>query len=302
MSLAAQTREPWVHRQAVVGGLRLHFVEAGRGPLVLLLHGFPEFWYCWRHQVPALAASGFRAVAPDLRGYNESDKPPGVRNYHLDRIVDDVAGLAAHLGAARAHVVGHDWGGVVAWRLAMRYPGLVERLVVLNAPHPAAVLRERGNLAQRLRSWYILFFQLPLLPEFLIQAGDFALLERMLRRQPVHSSAFDRDDLRLYKRALSRPGALTATLNWYRASRRYFKETFGDVRPISAPTLLLWGERDPYLGVCFTEGLERWVQDLRVERWPDSSHWVQNDVPDRVSQRLIEFLAPQTTGAERQAD
>src|SRR5438874_5615782 len=128
----------WTHREAVVNGVRLHWVEAGDGPPVLLLHGFPEFWYAWRHQLPALARAGFRAVAPDLRGYNESDKPHGVRNYHLDLLAADVAGLIAHLGGGRACVVGHDWGGVVAWRLAMLRPAVVERLAILNAPHPAA--------------------------------------------------------------------------------------------------------------------------------------------------------------------
>jgi pimeloyl-ACP methyl ester carboxylesterase len=290
MPSARQTREPWVHRRVVVNGLRLHLVEAGTGPLVVLLHGFPEFWYCWRHQLLALAVAGFRAVAPDLRGYNESDKPPGVASYHLDLLVGDVADLVSHLGAERAHVVGHDWGGVIAWRLAMLHPALLDRLVILNAPHPATVLRERTNLAQRLRSWYIQFFQLPLLPEWLMQAGDFALMERMLRRQPVHPGAYSPQDIHLYKRALARPGALTASLNYYRAARRYFRATFGHIRPVEAPTLLLWGERDPYLGVWFTEGLERWVSSIRVERWSDSSHWVQNDVPQRVNERLIEFL------------
>src|SRR5262249_33835635 len=152
--------EPWAHRHALVGGLRLHYVEAGAGPPVLLLHGFPEFWYSWRHQLPALAGAGFRAWAPDLRGYNESEKPAGVRNYRVRLLVEDVAGLIRHTGAGRATVVGHDWGGVIAWRLAMDRPELVERLVILNAPHPGAFLRELRNPAQWLRSAYVLFFQL----------------------------------------------------------------------------------------------------------------------------------------------
>ena len=288
MILAGQAREAWTHRRAVVGGLGFHLVEAGSGPLVILLHGFPEFWYAWRHQLPALAEAGFRAVAPDLRGYNESDRPAGVRNYRLDLLVEDVVGLIDHLGAERAAVVGHDWGGLIAWKLAMRHPGRVERLAVLNAPHPAA-WRQPG-LGQRLRSWYTLFFQLPCLPEWLLQADDFALLERMLRRQPVHPGAFRREDIRLYKRALARPGALTAALNYYRAALRYSRKTLHDNEPITAPTLLIWGEQDPYLGIGLSEGLERWVPGIRVERIADSSHWVQNDVPQRVNRLLVDFL------------
>ncbi len=288
---SAQAPGPWTHARATVNGLRFHLVEAGAGPLVLLLHGFPEFWYCWRHQLPALAAAGFHAVAPDLRGYNESDKPRAVRDYRLDLLVADVAGLIDHFGARRAVVVGHDWGGVLAWRLAMLHPERIERLVVLNAPHPGALARERSNLRQWLRSWYTLFFQLPLLPEWLARVGDQALLERMLRRQPVHAGAFGRDDIRQYKQALARPGALTAALNWYRAAMRYSRQELADVRPITAPTLLLWGDRDPYLGVWFTRGLERWVPGIRVERFADASHWLQNDIPERINRALVEFLA-----------
>src|SRR5215471_13220996 len=145
------------HHTADVGGLRLHYVVAGAGPLVVFLHGFPEFWYSWRHQLPALAEAGFRAVAPDLRGYNESDKPVRVRNYRIDLLARDVAGLIAALGQRRAVVVGHDWGGAIAWWLAMRRPEVVERLVILNAPHPAMMLRELANPFQLLRSWYAYF-------------------------------------------------------------------------------------------------------------------------------------------------
>jgi pimeloyl-ACP methyl ester carboxylesterase len=279
------------HQTAIVNGLRFHYVEAGSGPLVVLLHGFPEFWYTWRHQLPALAAAGHRAVAPDLRGYNESAKPPGVRNYVLDLLVADVAGLIAHLGGGKpVAVVGHDWGGALAWRLAMLHPDLVERLVVLNGPHPAKPLWSSEDPVQWLRSWYILFFQLPLLPEWLIQAGNFALLDRMFRREPTRPGAFTREDIRPYKRALSRPGALTATINWYRAAFRYSRPMFRDVRVITAPTLLIWGERDPHLGVHLSRGLERWVPGIRVERLPHCSHWVQHDDPQRVNALLLDFL------------
>jgi len=278
------------HGHTVVNGVRLHYVEAGAGPLVVLLHGFPEYWYAWRQQIPALAAAGFHVLAPDLRGYNESAKPAGVHSYRLDVLVGDVLGLIRHAGVSRATVVGHDWGGALAWKLAMDHPEVVERLAVLNAPHPAAFHRELRGPRQWLRSWYILFFQLPFLPECVIRAGDFALLERALRLQPVRRGTFTRDDIRRYKTALAVPRALTSALNYYRAAFRTSTRIWHDIRPISAPTLLIWGERDPYLGVRLTEGLATWVPNLRVERLADASHWVQNDAPDRVNHHLLEFL------------
>jgi pimeloyl-ACP methyl ester carboxylesterase len=257
--------------------------------LVLLLHGFPEFWYSWRHQIPALAAAGFHVLAPDLRGYNLTDKPKGVHAYRLELLLGDVTGLIEHAGEQQAVVVGHDWGGVIAWALAMHHPECVRRLVVLNAPHPAAFARELGGPTQWLRSWYILFFQLPLLPEWALRAGTYALLERTLRRQPVHRGAFTDEDIRRYKEALDRPGALTAALNYYRAALRSLGVGRSDLRPIQAPTLLLWGVHDPYLGVALTEGLSRWVENLRIERL-DASHWLQNDAPERVNDLLTGFL------------
>jgi pimeloyl-ACP methyl ester carboxylesterase len=187
-------------------------------------------------------------------------------------------------------VVGHDWGGAIAWHLAITRPELVERLVVLNAPHPAAFRRELRRPSQWLRSAYVLFFQLPWLPEWFLAAGDYAVLERTLRQQPVRPGAFTPEDVRAYKGALARPGARTAALNYYRAALRYPAAAVATDRPVTAPTLLIWGERDAYLSVGLTRGLERWVADLRVERLPDASHWVQNDAPERVNQLIGEFL------------
>jgi len=289
--MSADPREPWTHQQAIVNGVRLHWVEAGSGPLVLLLHGFPEFWYSWRHQVPALAAAGFRVLAPDLRGYNLSDKPPGVAGYRLEALTGDVAGLIAHAGAASAAVVGHDWGGGIAWTLAMRRPELVRKLAVLNAPHPAVFLRELRRPGQLLRSWYMFFFQLPWLPELLLRAGNYALLERTLRRDPVRPGAFTEDDIRRYKEALSQPGARTAAINYYRAAFRRMRSASRGMAPVTVPTLLIWGEQDRYLGRRMTEGLDRWVPDIRVARLPDASHWVQQDAPERVNEFLAGFLS-----------
>ncbi len=284
-------QELWEHRQAIVNGIRLHYVEAGAGPLVILLHGFPEFWYAWRHQIPALAAAGCHVVAPDMRGYNLSEKPAGVRAYMLASLTADVAALIEHLGAAQATVVGHDWGGGVAWAVPMRYPHLVERLVILNAPHPGAFLRELKTPDQLRKSWYMFFFQLPWLPELAIRSGNSAILRDMLRHEPTRPGAFSEEDIGLYVQALMQPGALTAALNYYRAlGRRSPLRAAREIRRIDVPTLLIWGEQDPYLGIRLTMNLERWVSDLRVERIPEASHWVQADAPERVNSLINGFL------------
>jgi pimeloyl-ACP methyl ester carboxylesterase len=279
------------HHFALANGIRLHYVEAGSGPLVVLLHGFPEFWYSWRHQIPVLAAHGYRVIAPDLRGYNQSDKPAGLRPYRLDVLADDVAGLIAEAGADRATVVGHDWGGVIAWHLPGRHPGRVDRLAILNAPHPRAWLRELRRFEQRCRSAYILFFQLPAWPELLWRCHNFALLAHILRRQPQRPGAFSEEDIRAYKAALSQPGALTASLSYYRAAWRFqARRVARAMPPIQVPVLLVWGERDPYLGVRLTEDLAPWVPHICLQRLPHASHWVQNDAPEEVNRLLLDFL------------
>lgn len=292
---------PVTHRFAHINGVRLHYVEAQpaaemgsdstASKLCLALHGFPEFWYSWRHQIPALAAAGFRVVAPDLRGYNLSDKPSGVSAYRIDALLGDVIGLIAHAGAERAAIAGHDWGGVLAWHLAMYHPRVVEKLIILNAPHPAAYQREMRTWRQLRKSWYVYFFQVPAVPELLLGAGDFEWIDRMLRHQPVHAEAFGPEDVRRYKKALARPGALTAALNYYRAALRHRSQrTAREDAPIDVPVLLLWGERDSYLSVRLTEGLSAWVSNLRVVRIADASHWVQNDAPERVNRLMADFL------------
>jgi pimeloyl-ACP methyl ester carboxylesterase len=280
----------WSHRHAVVNGVRLHFVEAGAGPLVILLHGFPEFWYSWRLQIPALAEAGFRVLAPDLRGYNESARPAGVEAYRMDRLVGDVVGLVRQAGVERATIAGHDLGGGIAWATAMRHPEMVGRLIILNAPHPAAYFRELLSLGQLLRSWYVFFFQLPGLPEWLIRSGDYVLIERALRRQPMRPGAFTEEEIRGYKRALNRPGALTSAINYYRAAFRWLRRIKRETASVQVPTLLLWGERDRYLGTRLTEGLEPWVPSLRIERFPNASHWVHRDEPELVNRFMIEFM------------
>ena len=284
--------EPWTHRQAVVNGVRLHYVEQGDGPLVVLLHGFPEFWYSWRHQIPALADAGFRVIALDQRGYNTSEKPPGVRSYRIEALVDDVAALILQAGESRAVVVGHDWGGGVAWMVPMLRPEVVDKLIVLNAPHPRALQREMRTVEQLRKSWYILFFQLPILPEVAFRLGKYRLLERQMTREPKRPGAFSDEDIAAYKEAIAQPGALTAAINYYRAAvRRNPAEVLRMLRQIDSPTLLIWGEDDPYLGIKLTEGLVEWVPDIRVERIANASHWVQVDAAERVNQLMIDFLS-----------
>ncbi len=289
------------HRFARINGIRLHYVEANptaengkataSGGLCIMLHGFPEFWYSWRRQIPALAAAGFHVLVPDLRGYNLSDKPRGIAAYRIDYLIGDVLGLIEHAGAQRAAIIGHDWGGVIAWHVAMYHPQVVEKIVILNAPHPAAYRRELRSWRQLLKSWYVFFFQLPALPELLLRAGDFDSLGRMLRSQPVNPEAFAPGDVRRYKQAMAQPRALTAALNYYRAFFRYRNQrAVADNTPINVPVLLLWGEQDAYLSPRLTEGLSDWVPNLRVMRFPDVSHWIQNDAPERVNRLMIDFL------------
>ena len=279
------------HHFTPLGDLTLHYVAAGAGAPVVLLHGFPEFWYSWRRQLIALATAGLRAIAPDLPGYNESDKPQPVKRYRVRALVADLAQFIGNVAGGPAVVVGHDWGGLLAWRLAATHPELVKKLAILNAPHPAAYRETlRRDPLQWFRSAYVFFFQLPVLPEALIRAGDFALLARAWRGQPVRPGAFTEDDIVRYKQALRPPGALTAPLNYYRAALRFARDIYGPPQTIDVPTLVIWGQRDPYLGVRLLDDLPRWVPDLRIERIPDASHWVQNDVPERVNRLLIDFV------------
>ncbi len=272
------------------GAVPLEFDAIGAGPPVVLLHGFPEFRRAWRNQLPALARAGFRAIAPDLRGTGRSPRPREVRAYRLRLLVEDVAQLIRTEANGRAVLVGHDWGGVLAWLLAGVYPELVERLVIINAPHPIAYAREVRRPDQALRSWYAGVFQLPWLPEKLLQLGDYRILRRTLTRGPRRRDAFDDQEIDRYVEALSRPGALTAALNYYRAAVRYpDRELVRGTRHIGMPTLIIWGRRDRYLSPRLLRGLRQWVPDLRMVRI-DATHWIHHELPDRVNELILEFL------------
>jgi pimeloyl-ACP methyl ester carboxylesterase len=271
------------HKTAQVGSMSLHYVEAGSGPLVVLLHGFPEFWYSWRKQIPALVAAGYRVIAPDLRGYNDSSKPEDVAAYHPLEVARDVAGLIAQSGDSPCAVVGHDWGGLAAWLVAMAHPGVVSQLVVMNAPHPVPYGRElRRSSSQKLRAAYQLFFAMPLLPRLLLRP----FLPMVMRRMTHLTSG----ELAEYKAVWRKPKALQSMLNYYRALKRYRRDLRGAIKRIDVPSMLVWGERDPVFIRATTEAFGEWVPDLRVERIPQAGHFVQNDAAEKVNELLLAFL------------
>jgi len=281
------------HGFAHVNGVRLHYVAQGAGKLVVLLHGFPEFWYSWRHQIPALAEH-FKVVAPDLRGYNDSEKPAGVANYRIDLLTADVMGLIRAFGEEKAIIVGHDWGGGVAWTFAADYPQATERLIVLNCPHPGAFQKQlRSNFRQLRRSWYMFFFQIPWLPEWGIRLNRRRFVEQAFRGMAIRKQAFPDEDLQRYVEALEKPGALTAAINYYRAA---FRETVRhgerQFAKITCLTLLIWGEEDIALGKELTYNMEPYFTDrFAIKYIPRCSHWVQQEQPELVNQYMWEFLS-----------
>jgi epoxide hydrolase 4 len=279
---------------ADLGEVRLHYVESGDGPLVVLLHGFPEFWFGWRFQIPALAAAGFRVVVPDMRGYNLSSRPAGVSAYDTDRLAADVRDLIHERGGGRALLAGHDWGAGVAWATAMNHPAAVERLAILNAPHPRRMLHGLRRPRQLARSWYALFFQLPWLPERMLRAARWRGC-RYGFEHDARPGAFTPQDIERYLEAWAQPGAATGMLNYYRAAfRQTLRRARGRIRRVDAPTLVIWGEHDRYLGAELAEPDRADVPNLeRVVRL-DASHWVQHDEPGRVGQLLIEFFASES--------
>jgi epoxide hydrolase 4 len=276
---------------ARVGDQQLHYVEAGDGPLVVLLHGFPEFCYGWRHQIRPLAAAGFRVVAPDMRGYNLSSKPESVTAYDTGQLTADISGLIHERGAESAMLVGHDWGGSVAWATAMQHPDVVERLAILNAAHPRKLSQGLHHPGQLRRSWYFFFFDLPELPESVVRSDNWHFFRHFLR--DARPGAFTEQDMELYIEAWSQPGAASGMINYYRNSvRQSPKRAEAQLRPIQAPTLVIWGEDDRYLGSELAEPDHDDVPNLdHVERLPDASHWVHHDEPERVTQLLTDFFA-----------
>ncbi len=274
-----------------INQVRMHYKTAGPedGEPVLLLHGFPEFWYGWRSQIPALADAGFRVVAPDQRGYNLTEKPKGIRQYDIDLLARDMIGLMDHLGFERAHVAGHDWGAAVAWWMAMHHPERVKQLAILNVPHPYVMLQNvLHNRAQRRKSWYIFFFQLPWLPELALSRRGHGTGVRVLKRSSLPGS-FTGEDLARYRAAWSNPHTWSGMINWYRAIRHRVMRGIPPTK-VQAPTLIIWGKKDLALEAEMAEQSLEYCHQAQLKFIPEATHWVQHDAADQVNSWLVEFF------------
>jgi pimeloyl-ACP methyl ester carboxylesterase len=278
----------WKHDYITTNGIKLHYVTQGEGPLMLMLHGFPEFWYSWRYQIPEFAKY-FKVVAVDLRGYNDSDKPKEQSAYVMSEFIKDIQGLIQGLGYENCTLVGHDWGGAIAWCFAYAHPEMVERLIILNIPHPAKFSEGLRTPGQLFKSSYVFLFQLPWLPEFMIQSLDYQLIENAFKGMAVNKNAFSQADIEAYKDAAAKRGALTAMLNYYRNifQGQMFNKSWGI---LEVPTLMIWGEKDTALGKELTYGTEAYVRDLQIKYIPNCSHWVQQEQPELVNQYMQEYL------------
>jgi len=272
-------------------GLDFEVFEAGEGErLALLLHGFPQHAVSWHNQIPALTGLGYRVWAVNQRGYGGTSRPPKREDYGIEKLTGDAAGLIDASGAHSVTLIGHDWGALVAWVFAIRRIRPLERLVILNGPHPLCFRGALKTWEQRLKSWYAGFFQLPLLPELLLTARDGKLLVRSLRNGTRNWDAFPEGVLEIYRANVTAPGAAAAMLNWYRAAARDLIRA-GDLDAmVETPALIIWGEEDVALSLACLNGTDRYVRDLRIERLPGISHFVQEDAPQEVNRLLREFL------------
>lgn len=277
-----------------LNNLRLNLVQAGNedGELVILLHGFPEFWYGWRHQIEPLASAGFHVLAPDQRGYNLSDKPRDIPSYTLEESANDILGLINSAGRERATVVGHDWGGGVAWWLAANHPDRLERVVIINMPHPMVIQHTLlRSPRQVLRSLYAAFFQIPRLPEAILRNNDWELLVRNLHASSLPGT-FSDDDIEHYRRAWWQEGAITGMLNWYRANL-YYPPSFPEEGKIKVPALLIWGAQDVALSRDMAQESADMCIDGRLILFEEATHWVQHEKAEEVNALLIDFIRNQ---------
>lgn len=279
------------HHYVDTNGITLHMVQAGpeTGEVVILLHGFPEFWYGWRYQIPFLAEAGYRVWVPDQRGYNLSERPQGVEAYNLDTLAADIVGLVEATGREQVSVVGHDWGANVGWWLALKHHELLKHLVIVNVPHPVVARRyARTHPKQMLRTWYVIFFQLPWLPERILSEDKFEVVTEMLKATSRQGS-FTEADLEQYRRAWGRPGAMTAMINWYRALLRTQTERLDSLQ-VTVPTLIIWGLYDFALEWEMARLSLEMCEVGQLETLAEATHWVQHDEPHRVNALIQAFL------------
>ena len=308
MNYAARVATEFGHEFVEANGLRFHVATCGEGDeLALCLHGFPECWYSWRYQLPHLANLGYRVWAPDLRGYGERAGPPRSRDYAIEILMTDVGALIDAAGAPRVLLLGHDWGGIIAWYFAMRRVRPLERLVIMNVPHPGAAAGAVGPREMLRRFWYALFFQIPWLPETLLGARECRAIGEIFRRCGANPDVFPEEVLSIYRRAAARPGNLKAMLDYYRALIRggglYRQRALGHPA-IEPPPLVVWGEDDIVLPKGSTYRTGEFVRDLTLRYLPGVSHWVQQDAPESVNAMLEAWLGdkpvPEAPFSERQ--
>jgi pimeloyl-ACP methyl ester carboxylesterase len=261
-------------------GIKLHTIIVGSGEPLILLHGFPEFWYCWSKVIPLLK-DDFKLIIPDMRGYNLSDKPKGIENYTIEILVDDIKGLSEELGLGKFSLIGHDWGGTVAWIFTEKYPELLNKLVILNSPHTKIFSQKlRTDREQQKASFYIFEFYKPDGEKFIVE-NDYEQLKKF-----VFTSSFSELDRKKYIEAWSQPGAIEGGVNYYRANQSFKKWTGF----IEVPTLVLWGIKDKFLTPQLLDGLTEYVKDLQIEKNEEASHWITHDAPDFVSSKIQKFI------------
>lgn len=286
----SETALPGTSATVATNEVRLHTRVAGPedGPLVILLHGFPEFWYGWHNQIQPLADAGYRVVVPDQRGYNRSEKPDGVRSYHLDTLASDIVGLIDAFDRETAAVAGHDWGAAVAWWLALTHPDRIDSLTAINVPHPTVMETTlRSSWRQRRKSWYMLAFQLPWLPEAISRAGNCRVLQRGLE-DSSRPGTFSAADFSRYRIAWTQPGALTAMINWYRAMLRYRPRP--PQKQVSVPTLVMWGRQDQFLLPEMAEKSVQYCDDAQLETFSAATHWLLHEQPAETASALVAHL------------
>ncbi len=281
----------YTHVFEKINGVTLHLVQAGPedGPLLIFLHGFPEYWRGWHKQIDFFAAAGFRVWVPDQRGYNLSSKPRRIQDYNLDELAKDVVGLIDTAVTDQAYLVGHDWGGAVAWWTAVAYPERLKKLCIMNVAHHT-VMRQavQAEWGQRLKSWYMLYFQLPKLPERMLKAGNYYALARQMQ-QSSRPGTFSAAELDLYRQAWAQPGALKAMLNWYRALFQTTPQA-AKTNLVPMPTLMIWGKQDKFMQAEMAQQSIDFCVNGRLIYLENATHWVMHEEADKVNRYLLDFL------------